>query len=140
MAIGTRRKGTFVRWRVWIPRALLTRVETFYHNPHAARKRVYGYRSQLITGLLSDWAAKTDTSFSGAGKRRHNSPEMEEVSISVPTELADKIGQLAPASAGPIFGFRAQLITLLLERWAAEREADLLSSRLTEASHSPLSL
>lgn len=133
MTIGTRRKGTFVRWRVWIPRALLTRVETFYHNPNAARKRIYGYRSQLVTSLLSDWAARTDTSFSGAGKRRHNSPEMEEVSISIPTELADKIGQLAPASAGPIFGFRAQLITLLLSKWADEREAELRARSLADA-------
>lgn len=126
MSIGTRRKGTFVRWRIWIPRALLTRVETFYHNPNSSTKRIYGYRSQLITHLLNDWASRVDTSYTGAGKRRHNSPEMEEISISIPQELADKVSQLAPASSGPIFGFRAQIITYLLTKWADEKEAELV--------------
>jgi len=51
---------------------------------------------------------------------------MEEISISIPQELADKVSQLAPASSGPIFGFRAQIITYLLAKWADEKEAELI--------------
>lgn len=139
MPIGTRRKGSFTRWRVWVPRALVDRVETFYFNPNQARKRVYGYRSQLVTTLLSEWAGRASTSFTGAGHRRHNSPEMVELALSIPTELADKVGQLAPSATGPIFGFRAQLITLLLERWADAREEELRASARSLSLNSSIS-
>ena len=127
MAIGTRRKGTFVRFCVHIPTALLDRVESFYTAPGLKGKRIYGYRSQLFTQLLTEWVNKTETSFYGSGTRRHRSPAQTLVEFNIPQSLNDQIVQRAPAQNGPIYGFRSQLMTLLLNEWVTEQERKFLS-------------
>ena len=127
MAIGTRRKGTFVRYHLHIPTSLLLRVESFYTQPGYKAKRIYGYRSQLFTLLLTEWVEKADTSYTGSGTRRHNSVAQTDIRLNIPQHLADRITQLAPADAGMIYGFRSQLLTLLLEKWVNEQERHFLS-------------
>lgn len=68
---------------------------------------------------------------------RRNGVEMRRWSITVPSNLADRIDILVydRASNKPIYGARAQLITELLYRFAEEKEAELLTgARLPTSS------
>lgn len=126
MSIGIRRRGTFVDWKVTLPSDLLFRVDTFYYD-RLARKPLYGFRSQLFCKLLQDWVNATDRPVYGAGTRRAGT--MVPFKLAVPIELSDAVIQLCAGPDGaPIYGFRSQLLTLLLTRWCDEKEAALLRS------------
>lgn len=128
MSIGTRRKGTFVRWNLSLSASAVHRADTFYSATVFNKlKPIYGYRSQLFTHLFTEWADKAETSFYGRGTRRHGSSQMIKVMLWIPQDLADRINQLAPAKNGPIFGFRSQLATHLLTKWCDAKEAELLN-------------
>jgi len=61
---------------------------------------------------------------------RRNGVEMTRWSITVPSNLADRIDILLydRAAGKPIYGARAQLITELLSQWAEQKELELRTS------------
>lgn len=138
--IGTRRKGEFVKWCLNVPQALMDRVDFFYAHPGAAHKRIYGYRSQLITQLLTEWLNTSSEAFWGQGTRRVNSPQSTKIFLSLPVQLADQVALRAPSTDGPIYGFRSTLVTRLLSEWVTKQELALIRqpSAEAEASAGPL--
>ena len=57
--LGTRRKGRKTEWDISIPEELAFRIETLCAD-RGTGKPVYGFRSQLCTQLLEDWAAQRE--------------------------------------------------------------------------------
>lgn len=65
---------------------------------------------------------------SGLGTRRKGKSERWELNI--PEYLALRVETLCadPGTKKPVYGFRSQLVTELLEAWASAREKELISN------------
>ena len=59
MGVGTRRKGSKVEWAVSIPETLAFRVESLCYD-RGNQRPIYGFRSQLVSLLLEEWAARQE--------------------------------------------------------------------------------
>ena len=59
--LGTKRKGPKAKWEVLLPPDLALRAETLFVDP-TYRRPVYGFKSQLVTELLTKWVAEQEAS------------------------------------------------------------------------------
>ena len=57
--VGSRRKGSFVKWNITIPAELAYRFEVLYIDT-GKRKPVYGSKAQVIEQLLEDYVSKIE--------------------------------------------------------------------------------
>lgn len=106
--------------------SLVARVERFFSTNGRAIK---GYRSQLVTQLITDWINTNPAPAYGSGTRQTFRGEKTVMrwDLNLPTDLLDKLNIFCinPKTNAPIYGFKKQLIEKLLLSWVEAREAEL---------------
>lgn len=58
--VGSRRKGQFVKWNIWIPAELAYRFELLYMDT-GKQKPIYGAKGQVIEQLLEDYVRSIES-------------------------------------------------------------------------------
>ncbi len=127
---GRRRHGVaLVTWHLYLPAGLLAEAESLWtHNS----KRISGFRSQLVTELLTRWLETNPTYVYGSGRPRVRNGDsgIPHFRVAIPQHIADQVTLhcVDPATGAPTYGFRSKLVETLLRAWIREREAFLLQA------------